>query len=233
MQFDESLFERLLRAGVVEEFNGFVQLDIQRRMHSSIAEFPSKHFYGGQVVNGCCDEDRAPIAGFKWPQQGSVRACFVDTSTLYGGSGEEAIGTSVKNSAEADLLVSVLNHLLDAGTVVSTEVAVVTGYAAQRSYLRRRIPDTDVRIDTVDGFQGMERDLVLVSTARSNTAGRVGFLADPRRANVLLTRARRGLIVFGNSSTLWKEQATWQPWLEWVSAKSAYLTKADVAQWLC
>merc|ERR1712106_376988 len=77
LHFDKSLFERLLQAEVVQEQNGFVQLNIQRRMHSSLAEFPSQHFYKGAVENGCLDEERLPIDGFQWPQSGSVRVCFV------------------------------------------------------------------------------------------------------------------------------------------------------------
>jgi len=231
LNFEESLFERLLRAGVVGVDNGFVQLNVQRRMHSSIAIFPSQRFYGGLIRNGCLDQDRVEVEGFRWPQHGAVRVCFVDMAASNDFCGEETIGKSKQNAAEAQLLVSVLKLITTASALATTEVAIVSGYAAQRGLLRRLVPDTDIRIDTVDGFQGMERDLVLVSTARSNTSGKVGFLADARRANVLLTRARRGLIVFGNSSTLQQEAHTWRPWLEWVRQHDALVTAADVMQW--
>jgi superfamily I DNA and/or RNA helicase len=230
LKFEESLFERLLQAKVVEEDNGFVQLDIQRRMHSSISAFPSRHFYENSVVDGCSDDERPPIDAFAWPQEGSVRVCFVDMQSC--GDGEESVGTSKQNTTEAELLEKVLTHILSGG-LQPKEVAVVSGYAAQRDLLRRLIPDDSIRIDTVDGFQGMERDLVLVSTARSNMSGKVGFLADPRRANVLLTRARRGLIVFGNYSTLVKEESSWKPWLDWVYEQEAYRTAEGIEKLLC
>jgi superfamily I DNA and/or RNA helicase len=68
--------------------------------------------------------------------------------------------------------------------------------------LRELITDRDVEIDTVDGFQGREKDAVVISLVRSNTKGELGFLTDTRRMNVALTRARRKLIVFGDSATL-------------------------------
>merc|ERR1711972_122996 len=115
------------------------------------------------------------------------------------------------------------------------EVAAITGYSAQRELIRGNLsmfsrrghPGRAVRVDTVDGFQGMERDLVLVSTTRSNYSGGVGFLRDARRTNVLLTRARRGLIVFGDTRTLRCEEEVWKPWLDWVHAHNA-LVNAQV-----
>merc|ERR1712178_541095 len=92
--FSTSLFERLLKDEVVQEHAGFVQLNVQRRMHSSLAAFPSKCFYKGLVENGCLDEARPPIAGFKWPQNASIRVCFVDMEASYGASGEESVGKS-------------------------------------------------------------------------------------------------------------------------------------------
>merc|ERR1712118_263429 len=118
-------------------------------------------------------------------------------------------------------LVSVLERILcnEHSDVSPENIAVITGYSAQRQLLRRMITSPNIRVDTVDGFQGMERDLVLVSTVRSNYRGKVGFLSDRRRANVLLTRARRGLIVFGSYLTLSQEKLTWKPWLDWTKQK--------------
>jgi len=222
---DESLFERLLRQAVVAEGNGFVQLDIQRRMHSSIAQFPSKFFYGGRVGNGCNDEDRPAISGMKWPQRGRYRVVFVDMD-CGSRNAEEQEGTSLRNTAEAKLIVEVLLQLLDSpcdDAVSASEIAIIAGYSAQRDLIKRSLqqqrvwhPLRRVRVDTVDGFQGMERDLVLVSTTRSNNSGEVGFLRDARRTNVLLTRARRGLIVFGSATTLSNEEEVWGPWLQWI-----------------
>jgi len=235
----ESLFERLLKAGVCTPGSGFVQLDVQRRMHSSIASFPSRMFYNNQIENGCRDTDRPLIPGLRWPQNGDCRVLFVDMGNC---SEEEKIGTSTRNVEEAILLLKVSQRLAehssypyDYGEQIS--VAAITGYAAQKEELKNRIRQTgaglyracqNLRVDTVDGFQGMERDLVLVSTVRNNLSQEVGFLRDARRTNVLLTRARRGLIVFGSYRTLQSERHVWAPWLQWIEAHNACISAADL-----
>lgn len=73
----------------------------------------------------------------------------------------------------------------------------------------------EVVVSTVDGYQGREADAVIFSTVRSNDAGRIGFVADERRLNVAITRARRGLIVVGNGSTL-QHDPNWRAWLSWM-----------------
>jgi len=197
-------------------------------MHPSIAAWPFQHFYGGGIDNAPeVLTQRPPIAGFPWPSA-SCQVCFVDLgrsgfmvrdSSAVGGEGA---GRSVSNSSEAAGLISVLRSCLVAGTSPG-DVAIITGYSAQQALLHRlafqhlgSVVTEQLRIDTVDGFQGSERELVLVSTVRANTHGEVGFMRDPRRINVLLTRARRGLIVFGDEHTLEGEAASWRPWLEWV-----------------
>lgn len=232
---DESLFERLLRHQVVREENGFVQLDVQRRMHSSISRFPSDQFYGARVQDGVDDAQREVIRGFKWPQDDQCRVCFIEAGMV----GEAHVGTSIKNTNEAMMLVVTLMAILDHRecNISPDEIAAITGYAAQKDEIRytiqrispRNHPARRVRIDTVDGFQGMERDLVLVSTVRSNDKGDVGFLRDKRRTNVLLTRAKRGLIVFGDNETLMRERLVWKPWICWVHRNNAIIQQSDLA----
>merc|ERR1719359_1203413 len=115
---------------VVSEKSGFQQLDVQRRMHSSIATFPGLHFYDGRLENGCNDEDRPPIAGFEWPP--GVRVCFVNCD---GGCEEDAGGKSTRNLEETKLLRSVLGEIVASGEVESSKIAVITGYSAQRQLL--------------------------------------------------------------------------------------------------
>jgi superfamily I DNA and/or RNA helicase len=79
---------------------------------------------------------------------------------------------------------------------------VITPYAAQARLLRERIEVANLEIDTVDGFQGREKEAVIVSLVRSNDRGEIGFLSDIRRINVALTRARRKLIVISDTSTI-------------------------------
>ena len=77
-------------------------------------------------------------------------------------------------------------------------------------------------VDTVDGFQGMERDLIIVSFVRSNDDGKIGFVNDARRINVILTRARRGLVVLGNADCM-KGNKYWRRWLTFVDDNKLYI----------
>lgn len=215
-----SLFERLVKDGLVSLDNGLVQLDEQQRMHPSIAEFPSRSFYDGTLSNGPDTLLRQKIQGFPWPNP-ELHVAFVECGAM---AGEEG-GRSHANPREADALMVVLEHCLRQG-LLPQQVGVITGYSAQQDLLRRHwaalapqlgFEAKDLRVDTVDGFQGAERDLILASTVRSFFE--VGFMRDPRRANVMLTRARRGLIVFGNGHTLQTEVETWKPWIEWVKQR--------------
>ena len=80
-----------------------------------------------------------------------------------------------------------------------------------------------ISIRSVDGFQGQERELIIFSAVRSNDVGQLGFLEDDKRMNVLLTRARRGLIVIGNSTTLAQKDSTWKKWVEWMGKEKLIL----------
>jgi superfamily I DNA and/or RNA helicase len=92
--------------------------------------------------------------------------------------------------------------LLDAG-VNAAQIGVITPYRAQVRVLRERLGHVpELEIDSVDGFQGREKEAIIVSFVRSNPEGEIGFLADTRRTNVALTRARRKLLVIGDSATL-------------------------------
>ena len=93
--------------------------------------------------------------------------------------------------------------MLESG-LPSSNVAIITPYAAQARLLRDRLQRTnlELEIDTVDGFQGREKEAVIISLVRSNSTCEIGFLADTRRMNVALTRARRKLIVVGDSATI-------------------------------
>lgn len=221
--FGISMFERCVMQGIVTPGNGFVQLDEQRRMHPSIADFPAKKFYDEGLHSHVQTKGRRQMRGFRWPNE-SCRVCFVDCGR---GFIEGGRGQSWSNEAEAEALMKVLSRLLRHG-VKPHQIGVITGYSAQQELLKRRIKSEcyqpfieTLRVDTIDGFQGAERDIILASTVRSSKHGNVGFMSNPRRINVLLTRARRGLIVFGDRSTLEKEEVTWRDWVRWVEQQGS------------
>src|SRR5205823_5741145 len=109
------------------------------------------------------------------------------------------------NPQEATLAVRKVRELLATGLAAS-DVAVIAPYGAQVRLLRRLLADVPgLEIDSVDGFQGREKEAVVLTMVRSNAAGEVGFLKETRRTNVALTRARRCLVVIGDSATLANE----------------------------
>ena len=127
---------------------------------------------------------------------------FIDTAgASYDEELEEDTG-SRRNVQEANLAVRKVRELLAAG-VRASDIGLITPYRAQVRLLRERLADVEeLEIESVDGFQGREKEAIVVSLVRSNQEGEIGFLADTRRTNVAFTRARRGLLVIGDSATL-------------------------------
>jgi hypothetical protein len=209
-----SLFERLLRAGVRPRL-----LRTQYRMHPAIAEFPCDAFYAGAVSSGVHARERAVVPGFQWPRA-DWPVAFVQAR---GGceSADDGGGRSKSNSVEADIVARLAHEILAAGGVGAAELGVISPYNGQVALLRRALGRAlgaharAVEVASVDGFQGREKDVMIISTVRANARGAVGFLNDWRRANVALTRARRGLIVVGDALTLAHEPRSWGPFLRW------------------
>lgn len=198
--FSTSLMERL-----IDRYGDLIsrRLTTQYRMHQQIMQFSSDEFYDSSLVaadsvRGHLIGDLPGIAANPLTQT-PIR--FIDTA----GSGceeqTETDGASRENPGEANFVARLVQELLDAGLGAS-DIAVITPYAAQARLLRQLIDNSAVEIDTVDGFQGREKEAIVISLVRSNTKGELGFLTDTRRMNVALTRARRKLIVCGDSSTL-------------------------------
>jgi superfamily I DNA and/or RNA helicase len=227
-----TIFERLARATQTAEPDaGAVMLVQQHRMHGTIMEFPSQAMYGGQLRAapaiadhrledlGVAGDPLRPLplwlvdtAGKDWTEQ---RAAF----TARPGSRDSVDyepGTSLThipviradpstfNPGHAERVAAEARRLLSRG-LPPGELAVIAAYAAQARRLRellRAERAAGVEIGTVDGFQGREKEAVIVDLVRSNEHGEIGFLADTRRMNVALTRARRFLLVVADSATL-------------------------------
>ena len=187
-----------------------MMLRVQYRMHEDIMGFPSRWFYGGRLLAAPGVGDRGILA---W----DAAVEWVDTS---GAGMEEGVveGRFGRvNRAEAELVVRLLRRYVErigAERVVEEAIdfGVISPYRAQVYCLRRLLRadavlgDKRVRgrltVHTVDGFQGQERDVVVISLVRANEAGDIGFLRDLRRMNVAMTRARMKLVIVGDASTL-------------------------------
>jgi ATP-dependent RNA/DNA helicase IGHMBP2 len=179
------------------------RLDVQYRMNEAIMAFPSARFYDGAL------QAHSSVASHLLRGLPSVHAVsitstpmeFIDTA---GADCDETIepgGESRRNFGEADLVCRKVSQLVEAG-VMPRNIAVIAPYSAQVRLLRSRLDIHDLEIDSVDGFQGREKEAIIISLVRSNPEGEIGFLADTRRMNVAMTRARRKLLIVGNSATL-------------------------------
>lgn len=179
------------------------RLDVQYRMHEAIMAFPSAEFYEGTL------QAHPSVAGHLLSELPGVSALplttapleFLDTAGADYDEQVEPGGESRRNPGEADLVCRRVRALLAAG-VAAADMAVIAPYAAQVRLLRERLALPGLEIDSVDGFQGREKEAVVLSLVRSNREGEVGFLADVRRMNVAMTRARRKLLLIGDSATL-------------------------------
>ena len=187
-------------------------LKIQYRMNEKIMKFSSDWFYHGEVESAPQTRNRGILdldEPIEW------RDSKVDDEE--GDSGESFVGESFGriNKAEAQLTLDTLEdyfkkigkqRILDE----HIDVGVISPYRAQVQYLRRLIRKREsfkpyrhsISVNTVDGFQGQERDIILISLVRSNDQGQIGFLNDLRRMNVAITRARMKLIILGDKATL-------------------------------
>jgi superfamily I DNA and/or RNA helicase len=179
------------------------RLDVQYRMHEAIMTFSSQEFYDGTLLahesvrtHRLCD-----LPGVSSTPLTETPVDFIDTAGAGYDEEKEPDGESRRNPAEAALVRRKVEALLAAG-VVPANIAVIAPYAAQVRRLREELPIKGLEIDSVDGFQGREKEAVVLSLVRSNTEGEIGFLADVRRTNVALTRARRKLLIVGDSATL-------------------------------
>lgn len=192
-----SLMERLLERDAPRKM-----LTVQYRMHQDIMSFSSDVFYEGHLqADGAVRT--ALLADSPHVTSSPLTATpihFIDTAGASYDEELEPDGESRMNPLEAALVVKKVNELLEHG-LSPEHIAVISPYSAQVKLLREKIKH-EIEIDSVDGFQGREKETVIVSLVRSNSEGAVGFLADTRRMNVALTRAKRKLIVVGDSATI-------------------------------
>ncbi len=196
MGLSTSLFERLMTSNTD---NVKQLLTIQYRMHQQLMQFPSQEMYQSKLeAHASCAERGLDIANLTE----TMPLLFVDTA---GKGFDEAVmpgTTSLFNEGEAQLVVDHVHLLLRAG-LKPEGLGIVTPYSAQAAHLRQLLSALEgLEIDSVDAFQGREKEVMLASLVRSNSAQELGFLKDTRRLNVALTRARRQLVVFGDSATL-------------------------------
>ena len=196
--FGRTMLEQLM----VRAAAGFSRrLDIQYRMHETIMGFSGVEFYEGTLVaaGNVAHHLLADCAGVEATQLTATPLTYIDTA---GASYDEEVDAQMsrRNPQEAALAARKVSQLVDAG-VPGGAIAVITPYSAQVDLLRELLGES-IEVNSIDGFQGREQEVIIISLVRSNTEGQIGFLAETRRMNVALTRARRKLIVIGDSGTV-------------------------------
>ena len=181
--FNKSILESCFR-----KFSTIYFLDTQYRMRESIAQFSNNYFYEGRLKTS---KDLLSIA---------EHIVFFDTA----GTGYEEErgpdGISVQNKGEIEIVAKII----EIEKLNLSKTAFISPYAGQVSCAREILPK-NLRLSTIDSFQGQEEETIIISLVRSNEEGQIGFLKDHRRMNVALTRAKEKLYIIGDSTTLSKD----------------------------
>ncbi|KAI9100095.1 hypothetical protein K1719_024313 [Acacia pycnantha] len=209
--FGRSMFERLVLLGFMKHL-----LKVQLRMHPSISLFPNREFYHGQLVDGMNVRDSNHSKRFL---EGKLYSSY-SFINIAQGKEQFGFGHSLKNMVEvaaiSEIIKSLYKEFLSKRRKLN--VGVISAYKAQVHEIEERVkqynlvsdPDFSLKIRTVDGFQGGEEDIIMISTVRSNKKGNVGFLSNRQRTNVALTRARHCLWILGNAETLERSGSVWR-----------------------
>ncbi|QIX59883.1 AAA family ATPase [Hymenobacter sp. BT18] len=229
----ETLFEKCIK----RQPDTARMLELQYRMHEQIMEFSSEQFYEGRL-KAALTVAHADLPAYDLRFAPDMAVEFLDTA----GFGFQELGIeesrSIANPEEADLLLKRLSQLLEVydpadHTEDLLTIGVIAPYRAQINYLKDAVEDNDelvglmehrmLSIGTVDSFQGQERDIIAITLTRSNPQGEIGFLSDIRRMNVGMTRARRKLLIVGDSATL-GGHPFYKAFLDYVESIGAYRT---------
>ncbi|KAH6827842.1 P-loop containing nucleoside triphosphate hydrolases superfamily protein [Perilla frutescens var. hirtella] len=220
--YSRSLFERFQLAGCPT-----MLLSVQYRMHPHIRDFPSRHFYQGRLTDS---ESVANLPDEIYYKDTLLRP-YIFFDIAFGRESHRGGSVSYQNTQEAQFCVRLYEHLqktIKSLGIGKVTVGIITPYKLQLKCLQREFKDVlnsdegkDIYINTVDAFQGQERDVIIMSCVRASSHG-VGFVADIRRMNVALTRARRALWVMGNASAL-VQSDDWASLIDDAKTRNCYL----------
>ncbi|XP_062099358.1 uncharacterized protein LOC133805247 [Humulus lupulus] len=220
--YSRSLFERFQLAGCPT-----MLLSVQYRMHPQIRDFPSRYFYQGRLTDS---ESVANLPDEVYCKDPLLKP-YIFFDITHGRESHRGGSVSYQNIHEAQICLRLYEHLqktvksLGVGKVT---VGIITPYKLQLKCLQREFEEVlnsdegkDIYINTVDAFQGQERDVIIMSCVRASSHG-VGFVADIRRMNVALTRARRALWVMGNANAL-TQSDDWGALIADAKARNCYM----------
>lgn len=209
MGFETTLIEKCIE----RQAEAVQLLNVQYRMNQEIMQFSSDQFYGGELSSS------DTIAKAKLGEESVIE--WIDTAGCgYEESSAEKSGSRT-NPGEAELLKKHLNQLLlTFGDQL--DVGIISPYRAQVELIKEMIePKENLVIQTIDGFQGQEKDVIYISLVRSNAEGNIGFLSDRRRMNVAMTRAKKKLVIIGDSATIGND-SFYNAFLDYIESINAY-----------
>jgi len=210
-ELEKTLFEELIR---LYPFKSQL-LNVQYRMNSLLMKFPNAEFYNNSLKSDS-SVDEITINDIIKSNKKEEAMLFVDTSEV-DMEGERHLkdSKSIINKLEAKIAIEITQNYLNEG-LSEDEIGIISPYADQVKIIQDRTP---VEVKTVDGFQGREKEIIIISTVRSNENGNIGFLNDLRRLNVAITRAKRKLIIIGNKNTL-KHNPTYARLIDFVEKEN-------------
>ncbi|CAL5330065.1 unnamed protein product [Camellia sinensis] len=228
-EFGRSLFERLVLLGHKKHL-----LNVQYRMHPSISSFPNREFYDNKVLDAPNVKQRTYEKRFL---QGNMYGSY---SFINVTNGIEDLDSkhSTKNMVEVAVVAEIVSNLFKESVASKQKVRVgcISPYKAQVFALQEKLgktynidgnSDFSVSVRSIDGFQGGEEDLIIISTVRCNRRGSVGFLSNCQRTNVVLTRARHGLWILGNGATLMNSGTVWEKLVLDAKARGCFYNAND------
>ena len=188
-----SMFERLKQEAELAESSAITLLDVQYRMHPLIMSVSNRFFYDGRLKSGVTHDDRLP------PDDNAVVFVPVEAAE---GKGSDAR----RNPAEAEVVAQLVERYVRKLGVLPERIGVVSPFRAQVALLRKTLRDAGVTVDTVERFQGGERDIMILSLVRPQSSD---FVFDERRFNVAITRARRKLILVAHPDLFRNSRYEW------------------------
>ena len=232
-ELENTLFENLIKTYP----NLSIMLEIQYRMNEKIMNFPNQEFYNG-LLKPAASVKSHTLADLKVKKPEKFKEIldpeeplsFIDTSGSNAFEFQPEGSTSYENHIEAHLALKLVEELLKMG-INKRDIGIITPYAAQVKLLKQLLLEKNLKIEvnSVDGFQGREKEVILISFVRSNNTGEIGFLNDLRRLNVAITRAKRKLICIGNAKTL-SHHPTYQRFIEYIKAVGTYKNLKDLRE---
>ncbi len=210
----------------IDRFDQVNLLNVQYRMNETIMGFSNQQFYDSRLLADISVEDWT----LDLPDEPPLE--FVDTA---GCGFDERVNSESGSKFNPDEFQILQEHLYQLASKFKEgekpTIGIISPYRAQVLYMQERLAEDPnlenlqeyISINTIDGFQGQERDIIYISLVRSNAKGEIGFLSDYRRMNVAMTRAKKKLIVIGDSATICN-QSFYDDFIKYVETKATYRT---------